>query len=96
MSRELREIRVPFFMRRPPRFEGDQLFDPSEVIPNVELRFFPVTKVDDRGVYRCMDCAFSNLEWVGFEEQIPEHSQNHVRMAQWYETRILPLLKRSK
>jgi hypothetical protein len=92
---EIREIRVPFFLHRPSM--GDiQPAAPPEMIPNLELRFFPVSKVNGKGVYRCMDCAFSNLEWVGFEEQIFEHAQTHQRMAQWYETRILPMLKRSK
>ena len=88
----MRDICVPFHLHR----RAMELTGEIEIIPNVELRFFPVTKIQEDTIYRCMDCAFSNLEWSGFEYQIQEHADSHKRMAQWYETRILPLLNRSK
>lgn len=48
------------------------------------------------GIYRCMDCARANLDWLGSAEEIQGHSEMHALMAQWFHHTFLPGFRSSK
>lgn len=36
------------------------------------------------GAYECMECAWANNGWIGYERTIADHVRTHEEMARWF------------